>query len=107
VKATTSVTVKVTQASPGTPVLSHDNWDGDGKYRLTADLWWGTNATSYRFYEGAVVIAEGNLVAATPKAQSATISVTGGSAGRHTYRVEFINSAGATMSAPLTVTVKR
>ncbi|MFB8146559.1 GH32 C-terminal domain-containing protein [Microbacterium sp. NPDC056003] len=107
VTATTSVTVKVTQASPGTPVLSHDNWDGDGNYRLTANLWWGTNATSYRFYEGAVVIAEGELVAATPTAQSATATVSGASKGKHTYRVEFINAAGATMSAPVTVTVKR
>jgi levanase len=107
VTATTSVTVKVTQATPGKPVLSHDNKDGDGRFTLTANMWWGTNATSYRFYEGATVIAEGSLVAATPGPQSAATAITGATLGKHTYRVEFINAAGATSSAPLTVTVKR
>jgi levanase len=107
VTATTSVTVKVTQATPGKPVLSHDNTDGDGRFTLTANMWWGTNATSYRFYEASTVIAEGSLVAATPGPQSATTTVEGAAIGKHTYRVEFINAAGATSSAPMTVTVKK
>ncbi|WP_454603656.1 GH32 C-terminal domain-containing protein [Microbacterium trichothecenolyticum] len=107
VTATTSVTVKVTQATPGKPVLSHDNTDGDGRFTLTANMWWGTNATSYRFYEASTMIAEGSLVAATPGPQSATTTVEGAAIGKHTYRVEFINAAGATSSAPMTVTVKR
>ncbi|KJL41907.1 glycosyl hydrolase 53 family protein [Microbacterium trichothecenolyticum] len=100
------VTVTVTDASPGKPVLSHDDKDGDGTYTLTADLWWGTNATSYRFYEGATLIGEGALVAATPGAQRATLSVTGATRGTHTYRVVFANDAGAATSKDLAVTVR-
>ncbi|WP_307454014.1 GH32 C-terminal domain-containing protein [Microbacterium proteolyticum] len=52
VTATTSTTVKVTKALPATPVLTHDNRDGDGAFTLTATLRSGTNATSYRFPGG-------------------------------------------------------
>jgi levanase len=107
VTATKSITVKVTQANPAKPVLSHDNQDGDGNYTLTANLWWGTNATSYRFFEGDTLLAEGALVAATPGAQSANLQVAGAAKGTHSYRVEFVNSAGSTSSAPLKVTVKK
>ncbi|MFB7886035.1 glycosyl hydrolase 53 family protein [Microbacterium sp. NPDC056057] len=101
------VTVTVTDASPAKPVLSHDNKDGDGTYTLTADLWWGTNATSYRFYEGDAVVGEGALSAATPSAQRATLSVAGATRGTHTYRVVFANDAGATTSKDLAVTVRK
>ena len=101
------VTVTVTDASPAKPVLSHDNKDGDGTYALTADLWWGTNATTYRFYEGDTLVGEGALVAATPGAQRATLSVTGATRGTHTYRVVFANDAGATASKDLAVTVRK
>lgn len=104
--ATTSTTVRVTQAGPATPALSHDNYDGDGTYTLTANLWWGTNATSYRFLEGDTVVAEGPLTAATPRAQTAKAQLTGVSRGQHTYRVEFINAAGTATSTPVTVTVR-
>jgi levanase len=104
---TSSVTVKVTQANPAKPVLSHDNHDGDGTYTVTADVWWGTNATGYRFFEGDRIVAEGSLVAATPGAQSASLPVSGASKGTHTYRVEFFNAAGSTSSSPLKVTVKK
>lgn len=107
VTETAPVTVKVTQANPGTPVLSHDNHDGDGSYVLTANLWWGTNATAYRFLEGDTVVAQGTLTAATPGAQTATTTVSGAAKGKHTYRIEFSNAAGATLSAPVTVTVKK
>lgn len=107
ITSTTSVTVKVTQANPAKPVLSHDNHDGDGSYTVTANLWWGTNATEYRFYDGDEIVAEGTLVAATPGAQTASLAVSGASRGTHTYRVEFSNAAGSTMSAPLKVAVKR
>jgi hypothetical protein len=105
--ATQSLTVKVTDASPGKPVLSSDNHDKDGTYRVTADLWWGTNATSYRFLQDGVEVAVGTLTAATPAAQKATLPVTGKATGTYTYMVEFSNAAGTTVSAPLKVTVSK
>ncbi|MEU1970023.1 glycosyl hydrolase 53 family protein [Microbacterium sp. NPDC019599] len=105
--AVSPVTVTVTDAKPGIPVLSHDNHDGDGTYTVTANLWWGTNATGYRFYEDGVVVATGALVAKSPGAQAATLAVVGQSKGSHSYRVEFLNDAGITSSKTLAVTVKR
>ncbi len=101
------LTVTVTAANPGTPVLSHDNHDGDGTYTVTANMWWGTNATSYRFYADGALVSEGALTARTPGAQKATLAVTGATKGSHVYRVEFRNAAGTTSSAPLTVKVTR
>lgn len=107
VTTTSSIAVKVAQAAPATPVLSHNNYDGDGSYTLTANLWWGTNATSYRFIEGDTVVAEGTLTPRTPTAQTARAEVTGAGKGKHTYRVEFTNAAGSATSAPVTVNVVR
>jgi len=107
VTATAPVTVRVTQANPGMPVLSHDNWDRDGTYAVTANLWWGTNATSYRFLEDGVEVAAGALPARTPFAQRAILPVTGRAPGTHEYVVELSNGAGTTVSAPITVTVVR
>jgi hypothetical protein len=103
--ATTSTTVKVTQATPGTPVLSNDNKTGGGTYTVTANMWWGTNATSYTFYENGAIVGQGDLTAATPNAQTATLKVEGKAAGTYEYRVEFINAAGSTSSKTMTVTV--
>ncbi|WP_082477851.1 glycosyl hydrolase 53 family protein [Microbacterium sp. Leaf320] len=107
VTAVQPVTVKVKDAAPGTPVLSADNWDGDGSYTLTADMWWGTNATSYRLYEDGVLLKEGELAASSPAAQRVSVPVTGRAVGKHTYRVEFVNAAGTSESKALAVTVKR
>ncbi|WP_345751477.1 GH32 C-terminal domain-containing protein [Microbacterium rhizophilus] len=104
---TKPLTVKVTEANPGVPVLSHDNHDGDGAYRVTANLWWGQNATSYVFRENGEVVGEGTLKAATPSAQKATLDVTGRAKGSYVYTVEFRNAAGTTESRPLTVTVRK
>jgi len=104
---TTALTVKVTDANPAMPALSSDNWDGDGNYTLTADLWWGTNATSYRFLEGDTVVGHGSLTASTPQAQHASVHLTGQTKGTHVYRVEFSNAAGSTTSAPLAVKVTK
>lgn len=102
-----AMTVTVTAANPGVPALSHDNWDGDGDFTVTANLWWGTNATSYRFYADGALVSEGALAARTPNAQTAKLKVAGAAKGAHAYRVEFVNAAGATASQPLTVTVSR
>ncbi|MFB7893956.1 chitinase N-terminal domain-containing protein [Microbacterium sp. NPDC056044] len=105
--ATQPLTVKVTDASPGKPVLSSDARNGAGSYTVTADLWWGTNATSYRFLENGVEVGAGDLKAASPAAQRATLPVSGKAKGTYTYTVEFTNAAGTTVSAPLKVTVTK
>ncbi|MGF6822193.1 fibronectin type 3 domain-containing protein [Microbacterium sp. ZKA21] len=104
--ATTSVTVKVKNAAPAVPVLSHDNWDRNGDYTVTANLWWGTNATTYRLKENGVVIDEQALAAASPNAQQAATQITGRAPGKYVYVAEFSNAAGATSSKEITVTVR-
>ncbi|WP_316246812.1 rhamnogalacturonan lyase family protein [Paenibacillus ihumii] len=99
-------TVTVKHAVPAKPVLSDDNWDGDGSYELTMNLWWGTNATVYRLYEDGVLIDTQNLAASTPHAQSAVTRIEGKAAGVYKYQVELENSSGITRSDILTVTVK-
>jgi hypothetical protein len=107
VTATTPVTVVVNAANPGSVVLSHDNWDGDGSFTVTGDLWWGTNGTSYTLFENGVAVASGAVKAASPRAQKVSVPLTGRPVGDHVYRMEFANAAGATSSAPITVTVKK
>ncbi|MDL5350788.1 glycosyl hydrolase 53 family protein [Microbacterium sp. zg-YB36] len=107
VTATRPVTVTVTDAAPGKPVLRHDNWNRDGEYTVTADLWWGTNATGYRFFQDGALVAEGTLEARTPRAQQARLDVNGATRGTHVYRVEFIGPGGVTSSAPLKISVTR
>lgn len=101
------VTVTVTQAAPAKPSIGHDNADGDGDYRVVANLWWGTNATSYRFFENGVLVAEGPLPAATPNAQRAELAVTGKAGGSYLYRAEFVNAAGTSTSGDVRVEVRR
>jgi len=103
---TEPLTVKVTDASPGTPQLSVSGAQGANTYTVTANLWWGTNASSYTFYDNGAVAASGTLTAATPSAQKAVLEVAGAADGTHTYTVTFTNAAGSTPSAPLDVIVK-
>lgn len=103
--ATQPLTVTVTDANPGKPSISVANKDGDGTYTVKADLWWGTNATSYRFLENGVEAGSGTFVAETPRAQHATLEVTGKPVGTYVYVVEFTNAAGTTASKELTVKV--
>ena len=105
--ALTPVTVRVTDAQPGVPVLSHDNYDRDGQFTVTANLWWGTNATAYRFFENGRLVGEGDLIARTPAAQVARLAVSSAPVGSHVYVVEFSNAAGIVASLPLTVVVAR
>lgn len=101
-----TLTVKVTNASPGKAVLSQDNWDGDGNYKVTMNLWWGTNATEYRLYENDQLIDTQALNEATPYAQSAVSTISGRSSGTYKYRAELSNSAGITSTETITVKVK-
>lgn len=105
--AVQAVTVTVTDAAPGAPVLSAQNGDGDGAYTVVADLWWGTNATGYRLFEDGELLTAGTLVARTPAAQHVSVPVDARAPGTYTYRIEFINAAGVTTSTELAVVVRR
>ncbi|MGG1554586.1 hypothetical protein [Paenibacillus ferrarius] len=99
--------VNVTDAVPGKPVLSQDNWDGDGNFTVTMNMWWGTNATGYHLYENGVLIDTQSLQANSPNAQKAVTALTGRTIGVHQYRAELFNAAGVSTSDMLTVTVKK
>lgn len=100
------MTVQVTNATPGKAVLSHDNWDGDGNYKVSMNLWWGTNATEYRLYENDKLIDTQELRSATPYAQSAVTTLSGKTSGTYTYRAELINAGGVTSTDTIKVKVK-
>lgn len=102
---TRPITVRVRNAAPGQPVLSHDNGDGDGSYTLTTNLWWGTNGTEYRLFENGVLIDTQALVADSPNPQQATTAVTGRAPGTYVYRAELANALGTTSSREVTVRV--
>lgn len=104
--ATNTTTVVVKDAAPSKPAVSTDNWDQDGSFVATANLWWGTNATSYAFKLDGQVVGEGTLTAASPNAQKATVSLTGVGTGTHSLTVVFTNVNGSTESKPIKVTVR-
>ncbi|RAU96132.1 hypothetical protein DQG13_20915 [Paenibacillus sp. YN15] len=99
------MTVQVTDAVPGQPVLSSDNWDGDGHYRISMNMWWGTNGTAYHLYENGTLIHTRALTDGTPGAQSAVVEVSNKPAGTYEYRAELVNAAGTASSSTLTVSV--
>ncbi|MFF2911480.1 chitinase N-terminal domain-containing protein [Paenibacillus sp. NPDC057934] len=101
------LTVTIRDASPGKPVLSNDNWDGDGDYKVTMNLWWGTNATEYRLYENGKLIDTQALKPGVQSAQSAETSISGHELGLYEYQAELVNATGATVSDTIKVTVNR
>ncbi|WIV21059.1 chitinase N-terminal domain-containing protein [Paenibacillus polygoni] len=104
--ASTSVVVVVTDANPGKAILSHDNWDQDGNYKVEMNLWWGTNATSYRLYENRELIDTQSLSAQTPNAQRAVSAITNRSQGTYEYYAELVNDSGKTVTDKVIVVVK-
>jgi hypothetical protein len=98
--------VVINEASPSKPVLSHNNWDGDGNYDVTMNMWWGTNATSYRLYENGKLIDSQNLTINSPNAQKAVTAISGKAAGTYEYHCELVNAAGVTSSSTLTLQLK-
>nr|WP_312876179.1 Ig-like domain-containing protein [Paenibacillus frigoriresistens] len=105
--ASSPLVVKITDALPGKPVLSQDNWDGDGNYKVTMNMWWGTNATEYRLYENGILIDTKTLNAASPNAQSAVSTIAGRAIGVYEYRSELVNAGGVTSSDKITVKVTK
>ncbi|WP_429762752.1 phosphodiester glycosidase family protein [Isoptericola nanjingensis] len=101
-------TVRVTDANPGTPTLSHDNGDGDGDYVVAMDKWWGTQATGYVLYEDGVEVDRQELVPGTGgEAQSAATVLADRDPGTHRYVAVLTNAAGETRSKEMAVRVRR
>lgn len=100
------LTVTVTDANPGKAVLSNDNWDRDGNYSVFMNLWWGTNADTYRLYENGVLIDTQALKTSTPNAQQAVVAIKDRPAGTYEYVGELVNAAGVTKTDKIVVTVK-
>jgi len=100
-------TVTVTQAAPAKPVLTHDNWDGDGNYKVSMNMWWGTNGTIFRLYENGILIDTQILNDHTPNAQSAITVIHGKQTGTYEYHCELVNDAGITSSAITVVKVTK
>lgn len=96
-------------APPAPGELSSDNgWDNglhDGSYNITMNMWWGENASRLRIFENGALISVVDLDPNTPRAQTATIPITGRANGTNTYTGELVNSRGTTAIGPLTVTV--
>ncbi|UUX92542.1 glycosyl hydrolase family 18 protein [Methanoplanus endosymbiosus] len=90
---------------PGKPVLSHDNRDSDGNYIITMNMWWGENGEKAELYEDGILTGNTTLTPDTPNAQVCTFNIAGKQPGTYTYHAKLINSAGATESSPITVTV--
>ncbi|WP_328803701.1 rhamnogalacturonan lyase family protein [Paenibacillus puerhi] len=101
------LTVTVTDAAPGQPVLSQDNWDGDGNYKVTMNMWWGTNATRYELYENGTLVDSQTLNAHTPGAQSAISVISNKAKGVYEYKAVLSNAAGETASSTITVQVRQ
>jgi GH43 family beta-xylosidase len=99
--------VTVADAAPGKPVLAHNNWDGDGSFQVSMNLWWGTNGVTYRLYENDVLIDTQILTNHTPSVQSAVTTITNRGSGMYQYRAELANEAGVTSSDKLIVSVNK
>jgi hypothetical protein len=106
-KTSPALTVSVTKANPGTPELSTDNKDKDGSYRITMNMWSGTNASSYRLYENGVLIDEKPLTPSGTNAQTASTSIIGRAKGSYKYQAVLSNAQGETKSQILEVVVSR
>ena len=91
--------------APATGSISHNNWDGDGAYDITMNIWWGNNATSWTVYENDKIVFSGALQGNSPNAQTAVYSVSGRANGTYTYRIDLKNRFGTTSTNTITVNV--
>ena len=101
------LTVNVTQAAPAVPVLSNDNWDHDGNFKVNMNMWWGINGATYRLYENGVLIDTQTLAEQTPQAQAALTTISSRPIGTYEYRSELVNYAGVTSSKVMIVKVTK
>lgn len=97
---------------PGKPTISHDNWDNNGDYVITSNMWYGNNATCYILYEKKgktgtyKAVKTGTLTDDTPNAQSITIDISGKTMpGTYWYYLDVRNKYGSTVSDEISVTV--
>ncbi|MBO3103665.1 pectate lyase family protein [Cellulomonas fengjieae] len=99
----------VATTAPGVAALTDDNgWDTglrDGSYTVTANLWWGQNATVARLYENGVLVDARWLTGTTPHRQTVSFPVAGRGDGTYSYVVELLNPYGTSMSRPHAVVV--
>lgn len=98
-------TVIVVDASPGKAVLSSDNWDGDGSYTISMNMWWGTNASTFELYENGELVQSVPLSEASPGAQTAAVTITDKAAGSYEYFGKLINASGETITDTIIVEV--
>ncbi|WP_203581366.1 pectate lyase family protein [Microbacterium hibisci] len=98
-------TVRVTDAAPGRSVLSVTGVR-TGSVTISADLWWGTNATEYVLFQDGVEIDRQPLVAASPGAQHVETVVGELAPGTYEFTATLSNAAGTTAARPVTVTVR-
>jgi len=103
ITATSSTTVRVKDAKPAKPALRVQG-DG-GAVTAYTDLWWGTNASSYRLIVDGTIVDQRELTAATPSAQHVATTLPTLSPGEHRVQAVMSNSAGETLSDEVTFVV--
>ncbi|WP_404431320.1 hypothetical protein LG299_14115 [Microbacterium lacus] len=101
----TSVEVTIAATPPAKPVLSNNNWDNNGTFTVTANLWSGVNASGWELTENGITVGSGALTPNTPQAQAVAVNITGRPLGSYTYVMKFTNLDGTTSSDPMVVNV--
>ncbi|TYB58060.1 hypothetical protein FXF51_38025 [Nonomuraea sp. PA05] len=116
--ADATYTIKVTRPEPELPqdganapparaALSATSDHPYGSYDVTMNLWYGVNGSVFVLYENGKEIARRDLTPNTPRAQRATVEITGQRNGAHVYTGELLNQAGRTATTTLKVDVTR
>lgn len=96
ITATSSTTVRVTDAKPAKPELRVEATAGT--LIAYTDVWWGTNASSFRLILDGTVVDQRELTPSTPSPQSLTTALPALPPGEHRAQAVMSNSAGETIS---------
>lgn len=83
---------------PAAAVLQHDNWDGDGSFNLSWNIWWGENASSVEYYQNDTLISTEQMNYNGQNAQSGSLKLEGLAPGSYDFKVVLKNSKGSTES---------